>query len=211
MKKIFLFTIYLLVCFSSSAYASGTISGVVYAPDGTELSNVNIQVEKTELGAVSGADGSFLLRGIPSGEYILIVKHVLYETERVSVNVVDGRTITSKLQFKQIKSYSLSEVVVTATKYKTEPEKVPQSVTLISNEEVEKGGYYNVGEMLDFVPGVRIIRSDAGAAGSSQGVSIRSLNGGPSSSKSLVLIDGRPVNEPWSGGYQFPFDSRGDG
>jgi iron complex outermembrane receptor protein len=60
---------------------------------------------------------------------------------------------------------------------------------------------YNAGEALDFVPGVRIIRS--GTVGASNGVSIRSLNGGPSSNKTLVLLDGRPINDAWAGGVNF--------
>jgi outer membrane cobalamin receptor len=39
--------------------------------------------------------------------------------------------------------------------------------------------------------------------GASNGVSIRSLNGGPASNKTLVLLDGRPINDAWAGGVNF--------
>ena len=97
--------------------------------------------------------------------------------------------------------YTVGETVVTATKQEVGVEDVPQPVTVISGEEITNRQAYNAGEMLDFVPGVRIIRS--GTVGASNGVSIRSLNGGPSSNKTLVLVDGRPVNEAWDGGVNW--------
>ncbi len=98
--------------------------------------------------------------------------------------------------------YETREVVITATRSELRPEKVPQPVALITKAEVERRYRYNVGEMLDALPGVRIIRSGS-TVGANYGLSIRSLNGGPSSDKTLVLIDGRPINNAWSGGLNF--------
>jgi len=98
--------------------------------------------------------------------------------------------------------YESQEVIITATKSKLRPEEVPQPVAIITKDEVERRYQYNVGEMLDALPGVRIIRSGS-TIGASYGLSIRSLNGGPSSDKTLVLVDGRPVNDAWSGGLNF--------
>ena len=100
-----------------------------------------------------------------------------------------------------LKTYETEEVVVTATKHESRPEDVPQPVTVLNREEIETSPAYSVGEMLDFVPGVRIISN--GTVGASQGVSMRSLNGGPASNKTLVLLDGRPVNDAWAGGVNF--------
>ncbi|MCD6308379.1 MAG: TonB-dependent receptor [Candidatus Latescibacteria bacterium] len=106
-----------------------------------------------------------------------------------------------------LQTYTLDETVVTATKRNDRIGEVPQPVTLITGRDMMNRQANNAGEMLDFVPGVRII--SAGTVGEDQGVSIRSLNGGPASSKSLVLVDGRPVNDPWSGGVNWnavPFE-----
>ena len=98
-------------------------------------------------------------------------------------------------------TYELDETVVTATKIENTLERVPQPVTVISSARVQQRQAYNAAELLDFVPGVRLIRS--GSVGASNGISIRSLNGGPASTKTLVLVDGRPVNEAWSGGVNW--------
>ncbi len=109
--------------------------------------------------------------------------------------------LSSAAVAEDVKTYEIEEVVVTATKQEAKPEDVPQPVTLINRKEIENSPAYNVGEMLDFVPGVRIISS--GTVGASQGVSMRSLNGGPGSNKTLVLLDGRPMNDAWSGNVNF--------
>ena len=106
-----------------------------------------------------------------------------------------------------LKTYAVEETVVTATLEETRQEDIPQPVTVITHEEVAGSPAYNVGELLDYVPGVRII--SAGTVGASHGVSIRSLNGGPASNKTLVLLDGRPLNDAWAGGINWnavPFE-----
>ncbi|KPK96177.1 hypothetical protein AMJ80_01495 [bacterium SM23_31] len=199
MKKLFWIVLSCTFIFlpNSGLFASGTITGKVLDIDGNVLSGVNIRIKGTDLGTVSRTDGKFFLSGSLSGTQTLIISHILFITEEVSVNVKDDSTIDIIIKFTQERSFYLSEVVVTATKFNTEPEKVPQTITLIPGEEVEKGHFYNVGEMLDYVPGVRIVRS--GTVGASIGVSIRSLYG----SKSLILIDGKPLNDAWEGGVNW--------
>jgi outer membrane cobalamin receptor len=117
-------------------------------------------------------------------------------------NGLKAQTDTSETITPQPRVFQASEMVITATRTKLLPEEVPQPVDVITRAEINRRYQYNVGQMLDLVPGVRIIRS-GGTIGADYGLSIRSLNGGPSSNKTLVLIDGRPVNNGWSGGLNF--------
>jgi len=203
MKNLLLIPL-LLAVFTVSAAGQTTpvkITGTVHDNNGNSISGAHVYIEGTTTGAASRPDGTFVINNVPSGSHILIASHILYEPERISVTIKDGDSIDLTIVFKTEIDFNLSEVVVTATKFETEPEKVPQSVTLITKEEVEKGNYYNAGEMLDSVPGVRVIRS--GTVGASCGISIRSLNGGPLSTKSLVMVDGRPLNDGWQGGVNW--------
>ncbi len=132
------------------------------------------------------------MKGVPRG----ITLTLLCSALAASVSAEDA-----------LPTYAADETVVTATKQESLPEAVPQPVSVISAETLENRQIYNAGEALDFVPGVRIVR--AGSVGASHGVSIRSLNGGPSSNKTLVLLDGRPVNDAWAGGvnwHAIPFE-----
>jgi outer membrane cobalamin receptor len=113
--------------------------------------------------------------------------------------VIGAVVLTVSLSHAQeMSTYTVQETVVTATLQETAPENVPQPVTVISREEIVNSPAYNVGDLLDTVPGVSVFRS-SGTVGGNNGVSMRSLNGGPGSVKTLVLVDGKPVNDAWNG------------
>jgi len=183
-------------------FKDGSINGKVLDPNGLAVPNVNIQVENTELGDASSGDGSFAIQSIPYGNYTLIATHLCFESIKIQVRILDNNPIDITIQFKMERVISMDEIVITATRSEKSPEKVPQPVVFISRFEIERRYQYNVGEMLDFVPGVRLIRAGA-TVGADYGISIRSLNGGSSSDKTLVLIDGRPINNGWDGGVNF--------
>lgn len=190
----------------SSVYASvlqdGSIHGKVLDPSGFVIPDVNIQIENTVLGAASNPDGSFTIQSIPYGTYTLVATHLRFEPIKKQITISGTNAVDITLHFQREIVILLDGVVVTATRSEKTPEKVPLPVVHISRSEVERRYQYNVGEMLDFVPGVRVIRS-GGTVGAHHGISIRSLNGGSSSNKTLVLIDGRPINNGWDGGVNF--------
>jgi outer membrane receptor protein involved in Fe transport len=192
-----------IVCtVNASVFQDGSIHGKVLDPSGFAIPNVNIQIENTGLGAASHPDGSFKIQSIPYGNYTLVATHLRFEPIKMQISISGNDAVDITLQFQRETVILLDGIVVTATRSEKTPEKVPQPVVHISRSEVERRYQYNVGEMLDFVPGVRLIRS-GGTVGADYGISIRSLNGGSSSNKTLVLIDGRPINNGWDGGVNF--------
>ena len=81
-------------------------------------------------------------------------------------------------------------VVVTADRYPTDPEKVTASVTVVTNEEMQRRQLRTAGEVLKTVPGISVQQS--GGPGTQTSVFIRGSN----SNHVLVLIDGITVNDP---------------
>ena len=187
---------------AASELENGDISGKIADPNGGVLADVNIRIKNTWRGAVSGPDGEFEIKSLAPGDYILELSHLSYEPFQVNVTVVESESLFLELQFARERAISLDEIVVTATRTERAPEKVPQPVAFISQAEIARRYEYNAGAMLDFVPGVRVIRRGA-TVGAGYGVAIRSLNGGQFSDKTLVLIDGRPLNNGWNGGVNF--------
>ncbi len=90
-------------------------------------------------------------------------------------------------------TFQLGQVVVTATKVPMSLWETPSSTTLITSKDLEKLHVENVGDILENVLGLRITRY--GSLGAETSISIR----GSYSSHTLVLIDGRPINQPQSG------------
>jgi len=98
-----------------------------------------------------------------------------------------------------VKTYELDQVVITGTRIQKEKGKVPSSITVVDQTEIEESGKLNVLPVLSTkVPGLfvnerSIIGYGVGPA-SGGGISIRGLSssGDPANTRVLVLIDGQP-------------------
>ena len=105
---------------------------------------------------------------------------------------------------------ALSTVVVTATRSPAEALGVPASVSVVENEELELRAPVRLGDALADVPGLYIRGAAMGAAYPGSGQAVLSLRGVPRSPRTLVMIDGQPVNTALSGGINvagIPFGS----
>jgi len=87
------------------------------------------------------------------------------------------------------------EVVVTADRETDNIRNVGSSVSLITSEEIAASGARWLIDVLQFAPGVNVVRS--GPAGSISQVFLRGSN----TSHTLFLIDGVKVNSPTTGAY----------
>tara|TARA_R110001599_G_scaffold98330_3_gene252768 strand:- start:1028 stop:2974 length:1947 start_codon:yes stop_codon:yes gene_type:complete len=98
---------------------------------------------------------------------------------------------TAYSQKSKEKEIKLKEVVVIATKFKLEKEKIGKVITKITQEEIQNNAGKTIFELLNNVSGVEIkgINSNPGEI---KGIYIR----GGRSKQVLVLIDGIPVSDP---------------
>ena len=95
--------------------------------------------------------------------------------------------------------YELDQVVITGTRIKKEKAKIPNSVTIVGEQEIEASGDMNVLPLLSSkVPGLFL--NERGIVGfgvgprSGGGISMRGLgsSGDPANTRVLVLVDGQP-------------------
>ena len=86
----------------------------------------------------------------------------------------------------------MPEVVVTADRFPTDPDKITASYTVITNEEMQRRQLRNASDVLKTVPGVSVQQS--GGPGTQTSILIRGSN----SDHTLVLIDGITANDPSS-------------
>ncbi len=93
----------------------------------------------------------------------------------------------------------LGEVLVSATKTEIYQGEVGSSSTVITAEEIKKGGKQTVLEVLRSVPGVTV--SSTGSLGGGTAVYLRGAKPG----HTLVMIDGVEVNDPMSTDRSFDF------
>jgi iron complex outermembrane receptor protein len=93
----------------------------------------------------------------------------------------------------------LGEVVVTATRGEKDISDAPASVDVVNKEEINKRSIFNVDQSLNALPGV----FDRRGKGMMDIQSSISLRGVPDQKRTLILMDGMPLNNAYTGDVQW--------
>lgn len=96
--------------------------------------------------------------------------------------------VSGIVQAEEQEQFSFDQVVVTANRVPTKISETAANVTVITREDIEKGNYHNLGDVLQHIPGINI-----GSLGSPGSISAPFVNG---SEQVIVMIDGRRMNMP---------------
>jgi iron complex outermembrane receptor protein len=94
---------------------------------------------------------------------------------------------------------ALSTITVTATRNPTLLENAPGQVEVVTADEIAKRNAYRASETINALPGV-FIQPGRGIMQPSQAVALRGI---PDEKRSLVLLDGIPLNDGYAGGLNF--------
>ncbi len=94
---------------------------------------------------------------------------------------------------------AMEEIVVTATKTEKKVEEAPGSVTVIDGEDLKKQNIETADDALRILSGVFVKRSK-GLMDSTASVNLRGFKG---DQYTLVLIDGQPANDAYTGGIEW--------
>ena len=168
----------------------GTITGTVTDADtGEPLPGVSVAVEDTQLGAATGADGTYQIPGVEPGTYTVRASFVGYgdETEQ-AVEVSEGATTT--VDFTMTRAVeNLDEVVVVG--YGTEEAAdVTGSVSSVDAEELSQLSASNPLESLrGKAAGVQVTRYDGKPGSGGFDLKIRGI-GSINGADPLVIVDG---------------------
>lgn len=137
-------------------YARGSLSGTVTdAKTGETIPGATIQIQGTQLGAVTNDRGFYQIDNIPPRTYSVQASFVGYETV-VKYNVVVRSGGTPDLNFKLKEAINeLGEVVVTANPFEKIAE-TPLSIQRLSAEEIATypGGNNDIAKVVQSLPGV---------------------------------------------------------
>jgi vitamin B12 transporter len=99
--------------------------------------------------------------------------------------------ISSQSYAQQDSTKNLNEVVVTATKFPVKQSQTGKVITVISKEQIEKSSGKTVAQLLNEQAGITV-NGAYNAPGAVQTIFLR----GASSGRTLILLDGIPVNDP---------------
>ncbi len=196
----------LSVCVSPGAAQTapadgGRIEATVLDTQGLPIIGARVTVSQpaTNLRRIATSSTErFSIQGLALGEYMLRVSAPGFQVQDLSV---DLRTQTEQTVEVRLKPAGITEaLVVTATRSEQRVADVPASVSVISNEQIERSPAVVADDVLRQVPTFSLFRrtSSLAANPTAQGVSLRGV--GPSGvSRTLVLLDDIPFNDPFGG------------
>lgn len=175
------------------------IKGFIYENPGNKpVANANILISGTNLGTVSGSDGSFTLKLQNTGKVKLIVSHIGYESviQSLDVSLSGLKNIIIQLD---PKTSEIPETVITATRTRKNINELPASVRLITAEQIKEMPSTAIDDLLRTEAGINVDRKN-GIFSKNASVTMRGLN---SSARTLVMLDGVPLNKADGGGVNW--------
>jgi len=179
----------LLVFFFAALPLAAQIRGTVENARGAPVAGATITDMAGHTLAVSAADGSFVLTAAPR-QVEVIAKHYVAAVVTVPVSGTLHVTLRQPLE------------TVTVTAYQTPlgEEDSPASTRVLERQQLEQAAPPALDEKLREVPGFQLYRRSSSlvANPTTEGISLRGL-GSTAASRSLVLFDGVPLNDPYGG------------
>ena len=180
------------------ALAASSISGVVHDSTGGVVSGASVIVRVasgSEQRVTTGPDGRFTVDAPSTGAVVIVVRAGGFaeKTERVEDA---SRPISIELA----PAAFLEQVTVTASRTEQRLGDIPASVSVLHSEDIRMSPAVVADDVLRQIPSFSLFRrtSSLSSHPTAQGVSLRGI--GPSGvSRTLVLVDGTPFNDPFGG------------
>lgn len=170
----------------TTEHNSSVVGTVINARTREPLAYAQVGIKGTTKGTTTDANGSFQIKGLPAGVYLLEARMIGFamESERINLEIGQARHIDLYLTEQSI---DLDGVVVSANRQQTLRKLAPSLVTVLSGDMFVQTHSHNLSQGLRFQPGLRI-EDNCQNCGFNQ-VRINGLEG----AYSQVLIDSRPV------------------
>jgi len=175
------------------------ISGTVHDLSGAIVSGATIVVRNgsKDSQAASGPDGRFTVNAPASTQVVVVVRAPGFAELRQTVPAGAPRNNVDLV----LSPASVQEAVtVTATRSERRNGDVPASINVVDREEIRQSPALVADDVLRQIPTFSLFRRTSSLAShpTAQGVSLRGI--GPSGvSRTLVLVDGVPNNDPFGG------------
>ena len=191
MKKLNIILV-LIFFYSSNIIAQSSIKGLITNSETNEpISYANITISN-KIGTTSNEKGIFIFEDLKAGEYSLNITYLGFTPLSQKIILHENELLELNFNLKP-SSFTVNDVVVTATKTENYIQNIPTRINLISQRRIKSSPAQTTDELLNNVPGVNISRS-FGIFSHSATVTMRGLNG-QEQGRVLVLIDGIPTNK----------------
>ena len=185
----------LLVAGARTAFAqNGTITGkVIEKASNRPIPSATVRVIGTTIGAITGDDGTYRLRGVPPGRAEVRAVRIGYGAESKVVTLAAGGTESADFALTE-SPVSLDVVTVSAQGNPQAKRESGASVDVVPVDSINKATITNFSDVLTArVAGVDV-QTSGGTTGTGSRVRIRGSNSISLNNDPLIVIDGIRVN-----------------
>lgn len=159
---------------------------VVDEKTGEHLGFVTVQLKGTNVGTTTDATGHYMITNLPTGDIILFVSMMGYESKEIPLSIAQGESKEVNISLSEA-SYMMDNVVVTASKYETKQREAVSIVNVVTPLLFESTASNTMSDVLDFQTGLRV-ETSCQNCGTTQ-LRINGLGG----EYSQILMDSRPI------------------
>lgn len=151
---------------------SGSLSGKITTQNGAPLALVSVSLQGQTQGTISDEGGNYTLLHLKQGYYTVIISYIGYSTRQETIEIKEDQNTILNVQMLPA-SQDLSEVVVTDSRTMNEkavtigkiairPMDLPQSVSVINRDILEKQQVQSIGDALMNANGVYVMGTTGG-------------------------------------------------
>ena len=185
-----LLILYLILLIPVLGYTQYSIRGKIENQQGEALAGAHIVLKETFKSAISNSDGSFILKNLNEGTYVIRISYLGYETIEKNIRIDKDISIEISLQRK---AYLEDEVIITATRAE---KGTPATYENVNEKQIEEINFaQDLPYLIQTTPSL-VVSSDAGAGVGYSALRIR----GTDITRINVTVNGIPLNDPESQG-----------
>jgi outer membrane receptor for ferrienterochelin and colicin len=186
------------------AQSTGRVSGVVLDETGAVVQNARVTISDetgaTRGSAVTKSDGSFVVNGLSPGRYRVSAESTQFESGQSTVSITAASAMASVTLKLKVRPVTQEMTVTAATRSGSKVEDLPVSASVVTRDDIRDSPAQSLDQFLLQVPGVNLQEPPSFAQHpTANAVSMRGLGG----ERTLVLLDGVPLNDAFFGYVQW--------
>ncbi|MCB0659880.1 MAG: TonB-dependent receptor, partial [Saprospiraceae bacterium] len=179
-----------LILMVQGIHAQSMIKGTVAINDGSEPEFIHVVIPELGIGAVTDADGHYMISDVPSGSYAIEASFLGYESQVKLVSVTSGEDLQVDFQLGAT-SVALNEIVVTGVSDPRSALESSISISTLRTKDINNVVPRTTAEIFRSIPGVR---SESSGGDGNSNITVRGVPVSAGGSRYLLIQeDGLPV------------------